>query len=322
MGIFDFFKPKRKVQQTAYDPPGQHAQIIRESMGLLETTTNPGTYFSRYRLVINEAVKISSFEEIIYDGKTAAQLLGMLQNEKDRLHREFIDRMFAAKKENQLVYRMHEAGEVISSEALSYFIERLNGRNFHFVRVCFDSGSDKKYTYVTEDRSIMADDIVTVLAGTGLRTAEVVSVFDASLEGLTFPVFRLRCVERSRRPDVTEEEQYSYDEEGNWKGHPLYCPKEGQYLYDLEGNWKGDASYHADELQDYYSSDGGLEVKTAHVTQQTHILKQDEYICSNCGYKSLSPFTKCPSCKAQIIKSKYDPTWVDEIEMMDIFFGD
>ena len=60
----------------------------------------------------------------------------------------------------------------------------------------------------------------------------------------------------------------------------------------------------------------------AYWTQKTHLFRSDEYICSACGYSAGKPYKQCPSCGSDMCKNKYDPSWVDEAEMMDIFFGD
>ena len=54
MGIFSN-NEKRQLQNkpmrvVEYDPPVQHARIIVDSMNLINKTTNPDTYFSRYKL--------------------------------------------------------------------------------------------------------------------------------------------------------------------------------------------------------------------------------------------------------------------------------
>ena len=48
----------------------------------------------------------------------------------------------------------------------------------------------------------------------------------------------------------------------------------------------------------------GRKKDTAYWIQKTHLLRADEYECSACG--------------RNMTKSKYDPTWVDEAEMLDI----
>ena len=62
--------------------------------------------------------------------------------------------------------------------------------------------------------------------------------------------------------------------------------------------------------------------QTANWAQKTHLFRSDEYICSGCHYVADKPYKTCPSCRSQMKKSKYDPSWVDEAEMMDILFGD
>ena len=61
----------------------------------------------------------------------------------------------------------------------------------------------------------------------------------------------------------------------------------------------------------------------AYWTQHTHFLKSDEYECSECGYMSDKAYSHCPNCGADMDDGDdYDPTWVDEAEMLDIIFDD
>ncbi|MCR4594900.1 MAG: hypothetical protein K5761_07570 [Clostridiales bacterium] len=61
----------------------------------------------------------------------------------------------------------------------------------------------------------------------------------------------------------------------------------------------------------------------AYWTQHTHFLKSDEYECSNCGYVSNISYPFCPGCGSNMNDgNSYDPTWVDEAEMLDIIFDD
>ena len=62
--------------------------------------------------------------------------------------------------------------------------------------------------------------------------------------------------------------------------------------------------------------------KTAYWIQKTHLFRADEYECSACGRRFDKPYVQCPYCGRKMTKSKYDPTWVDEIETMDALFGD
>ena len=54
---------------------------------------------------------------------------------------------------------------------------------------------------------------------------------------------------------------------------------------------------------------------------KTHLFKADEYICGNCGRVTLKPMSICSGCRAEMTMQKYDPSWVDEMEEMDMFFG-
>lgn len=57
----------------------------------------------------------------------------------------------------------------------------------------------------------------------------------------------------------------------------------------------------------------------AYWTQKTHLFAADEYICSSCKYASDKAYPQCPRCGKQMNRSKYDPSWVDEAEILDTF---
>ena len=57
-------------------------------------------------------------------------------------------------------------------------------------------------------------------------------------------------------------------------------------------------------------------------TRHTHIFRKDEYECSSCGYISDRPYKICPKCGSIMKVSKYDPSWVDEMEAIDAFLED
>ena len=58
--------------------------------------------------------------------------------------------------------------------------------------------------------------------------------------------------------------------------------------------------------------------KNAYWIQKTHLFRQDEYACSACGQCFDKPYVICPHCGRNMGKAKYDPSWVDEAEIMDI----
>ena len=62
----------------------------------------------------------------------------------------------------------------------------------------------------------------------------------------------------------------------------------------------------------------GQKKDSAYWIQKTHLLRADEYECSACGRRSAKPYVQCLYCGRNMTKSKYDPTWVDEAEILDI----
>lgn len=57
--------------------------------------------------------------------------------------------------------------------------------------------------------------------------------------------------------------------------------------------------------------------KTAYWIQHTHIFHKDEYECSACGELTDKPYRTCPCCGMRMKGGKYDPSWVDEMEIID-----
>lgn len=62
--------------------------------------------------------------------------------------------------------------------------------------------------------------------------------------------------------------------------------------------------------------------KTAQWIRRTHIFRRDEYECSACGEIADKPYKICPCCGRHMKGGKYDPSWVDELEIIDSLFDD
>lgn len=62
--------------------------------------------------------------------------------------------------------------------------------------------------------------------------------------------------------------------------------------------------------------------KTAKWIKRTHLFLKDEYECSACGSQTDKPYRICPQCGIPMKESKYDPSWVDEMEMIDVILDD
>ncbi len=65
-----------------------------------------------------------------------------------------------------------------------------------------------------------------------------------------------------------------------------------------------------------------MKKKTAHWVQRTHLFRKDEYVCSICGFRVDKPYATCPHCAVPMKGSEYDPSWVDEMEIVDAIFDD
>ena len=67
---------------------------------------------------------------------------------------------------------------------------------------------------------------------------------------------------------------------------------------------------------------GVMKKKSAHWIQRTHIFHKDEYECSACKSRTGKPYKVCPHCGLRMKGSKYDPSWVNEMEMIDAIIDD
>ena len=56
--------------------------------------------------------------------------------------------------------------------------------------------------------------------------------------------------------------------------------------------------------------------------RRTHLFRRDEYVCSACKTLADEPVAVCPACGAVMNGERYDPSWVDEMEMFDAIFDE
>ncbi len=62
--------------------------------------------------------------------------------------------------------------------------------------------------------------------------------------------------------------------------------------------------------------------RTPYWIRRIHLMRADEYICSECGAVSEKLQSACPRCGAILEKVRYSPSWVDEAEMMSAIMDD
>ena len=72
-----------------------------------------------------------------------------------------------------------------------------------------------------------------------------------------------------------------------------------------------------ERLESQMSND---ENNVAYWDKHTHLLADDEYVCSSCGYTARRPYPECPNCGCDMSKGSSDTNWVEEAAIMDIFF--
>ena len=62
--------------------------------------------------------------------------------------------------------------------------------------------------------------------------------------------------------------------------------------------------------------------KTARWIRHTHLFRADNFECSACGGIASRPHDVCPRCHTPMKGTRYDPSWVDEMETLDAMFDD
>ena len=62
--------------------------------------------------------------------------------------------------------------------------------------------------------------------------------------------------------------------------------------------------------------------RQGHWIHHARLLRVDYWECSVCGAVVDRPAAKCPKCGSGMHGEKYDPQWVDELEIMDAIFDD
>ena len=62
--------------------------------------------------------------------------------------------------------------------------------------------------------------------------------------------------------------------------------------------------------------------KTTHWIQRPHASRKDKYECSACKSRTDKPYKACTYCGLLMKDSKYDPSWADEMEMIDAIIDD
>lgn len=114
--MFGFFSRSRRTRHIAgavccdYDAEvvrlglaARHFEILEDSIGLIKSTVNPGTFFSRYRLAVEKASELTKLCRGYESADDAAGMLDVLLDEKENIFDSFF-------------LRCHEAGRLVSAK--------------------------------------------------------------------------------------------------------------------------------------------------------------------------------------------------------------
>ncbi len=114
MSIFNIFKKQKEAdlnQKRQWAMSVDHQRILTDSLELIQTTTNPKTFFSRYNLALKEA-------ELLND----TTHLTILTEEKEDLFIEFFDRCYFSGKLPHVKDDIISQKDEIPPEAYDYFL--------------------------------------------------------------------------------------------------------------------------------------------------------------------------------------------------------
>ncbi len=99
-------------------------QQVLESMALTESTSNPGTFFSRYDLAVERAAILMQIPGAKISGKPAEEYVRMLMDERDSRTIAFIIRCSNAHKFQKLIDYVEEESPNWSDSVDQYYREQ------------------------------------------------------------------------------------------------------------------------------------------------------------------------------------------------------
>lgn len=91
--LLKYVKKETEKKATVEDiVVSRYVEILHDSLDLLETTLNPETYFSRYRIALDNAKRILETTNSDYYKTYASKIVTDLTENKPQKYKEFIDR--------------------------------------------------------------------------------------------------------------------------------------------------------------------------------------------------------------------------------------
>lgn len=131
--LWPLFRPARvhhACRQILHENPNVVAvprflQILKESLEIMEQTTNPGTFFSRYDTAVDMAESILETSYIDEHIAYAEEVLDVLLSEQDRIAIDFVNRCKAKGNLWFVKDALLENDTVFSEEAKVYLLEVL-----------------------------------------------------------------------------------------------------------------------------------------------------------------------------------------------------
>ena len=113
----------RATPETAAVP--RFMQILNESLEIMEQTTNPGTFFSRYDTAVDMAERILETSFVDAHITYAEEVLDSLLSEQDSIATDFVDRCRAKGNLRFVKDALLENDTVFTEEAKEYLLEVL-----------------------------------------------------------------------------------------------------------------------------------------------------------------------------------------------------
>ena len=105
----------------------KHDSMV-DSVELLWLTSNPGTFFSRYRLAIKQAWDVIEVDRFGFHGKQAKQVLKVLNYKKVIIVNAFLKRCYDAGKFPYVQDEIISYRNMMPNECYTYFLELKGGK--------------------------------------------------------------------------------------------------------------------------------------------------------------------------------------------------
>ncbi|MBQ1264692.1 MAG: hypothetical protein IIY04_04670, partial [Oscillospiraceae bacterium] len=203
--------PQQTGERIAALRPQRFYEILTDSLELLRTTTNPDTFFGRYKDALKAAAAILNTEQAQAYRAEAEQVCRNFLADREKPIREFVDRCA----EKGILYVHRDAivcwEGVISEELADYIDARCaeqlpaadEGVRYKYCAVMLDK-SGRCFYYRTEDMSLRCgDDVIVPVGEEGKRAVGKIKRIELCTEATApYPLSQTKWILSKYMPEV------------------------------------------------------------------------------------------------------------------------